>query len=562
MAQFTLAAAGDAILTRRLSAADDGRLDSLVERLRAADASVVNLEVLLHDYEGYPAAESGGTYIRAPPWVADELSWAGFDLFAAATNHTGDFGRGGMEATMRTLETRDLPYAGLGRTLSEARAPAYVDTPGGRVALVAACSTVTGGSAAGEQRPDMRGRPGLSPLSLSAEYVVPEETYDRLGDLSGALGMEAFKRRRAEAGFPVPGGDEEGEGLTLLNAGRGDRLRFVPGDDYRVDLSPSEADREAVLARVRAAARQADWVVASLHAHEGGGVERNDRSVAPFVESFARDCVDAGADAFVGHGPHLLRGMEVYAGAPVFYSLGNFAMQNETVTRLPAELYDRYDLDPQRTLPADLFDARVRRRGRTGGLPLRPGLLGVGRPGLFVRPQWGRTGRPLPRRTGVRRVAGGPGAPPSRGGGDGRTDPRGPRRAFGAVRHRYRRRRRGGGRRRRPLSRPPARAGGRSLACAGRAVTPVDSDTRSAMARNFSDDDRDKPVYTAEGTRIGTVHEVEGERARVRRGEEDESLTDEIRDLLGWNDDDESHELRGDQVDRYEENGVHLHGRR
>ncbi|ESP87459.1 CapA family protein [Candidatus Halobonum tyrrellensis] len=359
MPRFTLAAAGDAILTRRLSTAADDGLDALAGRIRGTDAAVVNLEVLLHDYEGYPAADSGGTYMRAPPWVADELSWAGFDLFAAATNHTGDYSHGGMEATMRALEARDLPYAGLGRTLSDARAPAYVDTPAGRVALVAACSTVTPGSTAGEQRPDMRGRPGLSPLSLSAEYVVPAEEYDRLRDLSDALGMEAFKQRREEQGFPVSGGDEEGEGLTLLNVGRGEHLRFVPGDEYRVERTPSEADREAVLARVDAAARQADWVVASLHAHEGAGVERNDPTVAPFVESFARDCIDAGADAFVGHGPHVLRGVEVYEGAPVFYSLGDFAMQNETVTRLPAELYDRYDLDTQRALPADLFDARA-----------------------------------------------------------------------------------------------------------------------------------------------------------------------------------------------------------
>ena len=82
------------------------------------------------------------------------------------------------------------------------------------------------------------------------------------------------------------------------------------------------------------------------------------------------------------------------------------------------------------------------------------------------------------------------------------------------------------------------------------------------MARNFRDDDRDKPVYTAEGTRIGRISEVEENTARVRRDEDDESFTDEIAELLGWNDDDESHELRGDHVDRYEEDGIHLQGRR
>lgn len=34
--------------------------------------------------------------------------------------------------------------------------------------------------------------------------------------------------------------------------------------------------------------------------------------------------IDAGADAVVGHGPHVLRGVEFHAGRPIFYSLGNF----------------------------------------------------------------------------------------------------------------------------------------------------------------------------------------------------------------------------------------------
>jgi hypothetical protein len=34
--------------------------------------------------------------------------------------------------------------------------------------------------------------------------------------------------------------------------------------------------------------------------------------------------VDAGADAVVGHGPHVLRGIELYRGRPIAYSLGNF----------------------------------------------------------------------------------------------------------------------------------------------------------------------------------------------------------------------------------------------
>jgi hypothetical protein len=42
------------------------------------------------------------------------------------------------------------------------------------------------------------------------------------------------------------------------------------------------------------------------------------------LRRWARAVIDAGADAVVGHGPHVLRGIEFYRGRPVAYSLGNF----------------------------------------------------------------------------------------------------------------------------------------------------------------------------------------------------------------------------------------------
>lgn len=357
MVDCTFAAAGDAIITRQLSHTDDDQTEALLDHIRDTDAGFVNLEVLLHDYEGYPNANSGGTYMRAPPWVADELTQAGFDVFAAANNHVGDYSHGGMEATMRELEARDIPYAGLGRTLAQAREPAFTETPGGRVSVVAACSTITPGTEAGQQRPDMQGRPGLSPLSLSTRYEIPGDALEQAKELAESLGLEELKRDRKAFGFPVPGEDQEG--FTLPNVGDGDNMNFVEADDHAIVREPNVEDIEAVLRQIRAADRQSDLVVASLHAHEGTGGSRNNETIPTWLEEFARDCITAGADIFVGHGPHVLRGIEVYEGAPIFYSLGNFIMENETVTRLPAEIYDRYDLDPLDSHPADLFDERV-----------------------------------------------------------------------------------------------------------------------------------------------------------------------------------------------------------
>jgi poly-gamma-glutamate synthesis protein (capsule biosynthesis protein) len=59
----------------------------------------------------------------------------------------------------------------------------------------------------------------------------------------------------------------------------------------------------------------------------------------------------------VGHGPHLLRGMEIYRGRPIFYSLGNFIAQNHLVYKIPADAYTRFRVDPSKT-PGQLFDSR------------------------------------------------------------------------------------------------------------------------------------------------------------------------------------------------------------
>lgn len=79
---------------------------------------------------------------------------------------------------------------GLGRNRADARAPAYVDTEAGRVAMIAASSMVVPGSEAGRQRPDMQGRPGISPARLDTRYVLRDREFETLRDISEQLGLE------------------------------------------------------------------------------------------------------------------------------------------------------------------------------------------------------------------------------------------------------------------------------------------------------------------------------------------------------------------------------------
>ena len=57
----------------------------------------------------------------------------GVNLVSCANNHSYDYGEGGVLTNLKHLRHSDLVHAGTGRNLSEARAPAYMDTPNGRV---------------------------------------------------------------------------------------------------------------------------------------------------------------------------------------------------------------------------------------------------------------------------------------------------------------------------------------------------------------------------------------------------------------------------------------------
>ncbi len=146
---------------------------------------------------------------------------------------------------------------------------------------------------------------------------------------------------------------------------------LYPGAENRVVETVSPIDRERILREIRNATDQADYVVVNSHSHEPGNA-----SVTPpdWMVEFAHACIDEGATTFVIHGPHQLRGIEIYKGRPVFYSLGNFVFQNETIDPMPSDNYERYGL-ANTALASELYDARfgVDEKGNpTTGFPTSP----------------------------------------------------------------------------------------------------------------------------------------------------------------------------------------------
>lgn len=81
---------------------------------------------------------------------------------------------------------------------------------------------------------------------------------------------------------------------------------------------------------IREAARQADHVIVICH----GGHEHYDLP-SPRMKQLFRFYVEAGASAVVNHHPHCVSGYEVFEGAPIFHSLGNFLFDHKRLRAGP-----------------------------------------------------------------------------------------------------------------------------------------------------------------------------------------------------------------------------------
>jgi poly-gamma-glutamate capsule biosynthesis protein CapA/YwtB (metallophosphatase superfamily) len=143
----------------------------------------------------------------------------------------------------------------------------------------------------------------------------------------GEAGQEETIEALRGAGIEPTGLPAE---ATYVTVG-GHEIAFLGFAPY--DYTNSLTDLEAARALIREAREQADVVVVADHAGAEGsdalhvtGEEEiylgEDRGNA---EAFAQMAIEAGADLVLGSGPHVLRGMEIYRGRLIAYSLGNFS---------------------------------------------------------------------------------------------------------------------------------------------------------------------------------------------------------------------------------------------
>jgi poly-gamma-glutamate capsule biosynthesis protein CapA/YwtB (metallophosphatase superfamily) len=242
--------------------------------LHTGDVALCQLEAVLSE-RGSPLPQ-----VRLPctaqPGVARALKDAGFDVVSFASNHCLDMGREAFLDTINVLQEEGMSVVGAGRNIQEARRPALIHSRGTRIAFLAYNSILPHGYWAEVNRP------GCAPM----------------------------------------------RGLTLYEQIEHDQ----PGTPCRVHTFPHRDDLAAMVDDIVEAKSRADLVIVSMH----WGIHFIPGVLADYQRDVARVAIDSGADLIVGTHAHILKGIEVYAGKVIFYSLCNFALD----LRAPQELLD------------------------------------------------------------------------------------------------------------------------------------------------------------------------------------------------------------------------------
>jgi poly-gamma-glutamate capsule biosynthesis protein CapA/YwtB (metallophosphatase superfamily) len=244
--------------------------------------SLLKGDVIFTNFEGAIAepgqsVTGGGRGFLAPAEALDALQMLGFNLLSLSNNHAFDLKEIGIDNTLREVRRLGIVHAGIGATLAEASAPAYLRVGNMTIALVASASGLIaqGGSARSDRR-------GVNELRVMAGDVANEAN----ADLATAEGNV-----------------------------------------------PNAEDAARILQSIREAKANADLVVVYQHNHVFGThsfgtifSEGMGERLAPnaWFRDWTHAEVEAGADVVVNHGAPLLHGIEVFRGKPIFYCLGNF----------------------------------------------------------------------------------------------------------------------------------------------------------------------------------------------------------------------------------------------
>ncbi|KAL3456935.1 hypothetical protein BJX64DRAFT_296299 [Aspergillus heterothallicus] len=311
----------------------DPRTTAVWDLVRSADFGFFNMEGQIfssQNFTGSPASENGGDNdygnIGGGPFYDPinvfRLAQYGFSLASHANNHAWDYGHEGAIATSQYLNQAGIAVAGTGESLAEARRAVVQERNNKRVSFVAAAGSHTPQSVAGPgggSRND-RPRPGANVLRAPVVTRVGAPQFELIKELSRAQGQLVSNEMTDITLYT--GQHPLGWSRWQLSRDNETSLLWdINADDYTGIVESIRATKNS----------SSDATVFSLHAHEADSGADDSYIPLPlpatvpaaYTRNISHAAIDAGADIVLIHGPHHLRGIEIYKGRPVFYSLSS-----------------------------------------------------------------------------------------------------------------------------------------------------------------------------------------------------------------------------------------------
>lgn len=345
------AAVGDALILRRIPETYPG-FEGVRDWISQADMKYFNLETTLHhEGECYGFATNGGSYLRSEPEVLEDCKRYGFNTLSFCNNHTMDFAYDGLIKTLEHVNASGFVHAGVGMNLDQAAAPAYLEAVGGRIAIIAMTTSCNSDfndiGIAGQQSRRVPGRPGVNQLRYKETIIVTPEQLKVIREIAEQTHVNAAEDISRREGYrdPLP---EDVCPITKY-------VTFKAGEKPYYQALCNKSDLARLKKAIYEAQLQADYIVLAIHSHQVSGTSKE--SPSDYLQECARFAIDNGADAVIGHGPHLLRPVEIYNGKPIFYSLGDFILNNENIPYSPEDYYTAKQMTSDDTMH-DLFKKR------------------------------------------------------------------------------------------------------------------------------------------------------------------------------------------------------------
>src|ERR1043166_539688 len=306
---FTYAVLGDISQVGPVTQLPLPEFEKVLRIVKAADFALANQEGTAFDVTSkrFAVNDQGALYPSdtTVPW---DIKNMGVRMLSAANNHSVDYGAEALVENLRLLRAAGVAYAGAGASLREARAATLLATPKGRVAVVAAAGTYKANFSAADGRGALVARAGISTVRTTVFQQVTAREMALLQQLS------AMRKPGA-----TTASDTTPQQLMVLDQTY--QLGDKPGLAYRIN----QFDLRDVMQAVHVAKQNSDLTVFTIHAHQSATGDDDSNPVpADYLVQLFHSVVAAGADVVAGHGNHLLRGIEIYKGKPIFYGLASF----------------------------------------------------------------------------------------------------------------------------------------------------------------------------------------------------------------------------------------------